>query len=162
MFALVKCGQVRCHLLFCPCQILPHDSISLPLSILLVEALCSIFFQTTQLLLINHALLIKVYASMLQICGWTILFLSRNWQTTGINLVNKLVVFCILYGLRKGRDRSLPIWSLEYILWSLTLRRPSYAAPQLPFLLYVPTASLQKWTILSRFRCKALSRHAKK
>ena len=76
-----KCGQVRCHLLVGPCQILPQDSTSLLLSILSVCVQFSSKNDTAPLL-INHASLIKVYASMVQICGRTILFLSRNWQTT--------------------------------------------------------------------------------
>lgn len=129
--------------------------------------LCPIFFQkryssspdqsclTDQSLCINGSDLRSDY------------FISLTQLTNhyGINSVNKLVVFCFPFGLRKSKDSSWPIGSLEY--WPTykdhwPSRLPSYAAPQLPFLLYVPTARLQKWAVLPRFRCKALSRHAKK
>ena len=94
MFALVKCGQVRCHLLACPCQILPQNSCQHHmfaiinsaggqpfLDVKLVFSLCKTFPKNNAAqLLINHVSLIKVYAWMVQICGQLFYFSHATYQ----------------------------------------------------------------------------------
>ena len=89
LWSVVK-KDATCQL--APCQILPQNSCQHHmfaiinftagrplLDVKLVFSLHQILLKNNApQLLINHASLIKVYASMVQICGHTILFLSRN------------------------------------------------------------------------------------
>ena len=118
MFALVECGQERCHLPACPLPILPQNSCQHHmfaiinftagrplLDVKLVFSLHQILLKNNApQLLINHASLIKVYASMVQICGHTILFLSLNWKSTMASIlsISKEPRRWILNGLRES------------------------------------------------------------
>lgn len=121
MFALVKCGQVRCHLLVWPCQILPKNSCQqhkFAIIHLSVKDLYRAVFQNQNSSSPGQSCFTDLSLCIDSSDLWShyfISFLSRNWQSTVSSILSLKVsgILSFLHGLKKRRygSQQLPIYN---------------------------------------------------